>query len=79
MNKNQLETASALFYMADSKNIRNAILYDRDEAKKPVHKHILKQFGVCPECNSALDIRSHSRFCGYCGQRLDWSIEDAIE
>ena len=42
---------------------------------KPLHKSVLKQFGRCEKCNAPIDIRNHMRFCGTCGQAIDWTNE----
>lgn len=50
-------------------------LVDKEQPKKVVHIHVLKQFGVCPMCNFNVNIRNHNVACGNCGQALDWSKE----
>ena len=47
-------------------------LVDRATPMKPIHIHVLKQFGKCLLCNSSINIRSHLHFCGDCGQAIDW-------
>lgn len=51
------------------------VLVERDEAKKA----IMDTFGmfeswVCPTCKYM--IFRKQRFCGKCGQRLDWSSDE---
>ncbi len=50
-------------------------LVDKTIPLKPLHKSVLKQFGRCGKCNAPIDIRNHMRFCGNCGQAIDWTNE----
>lgn len=48
-------------------------LVDRATPKKLVYKHPFKAFGWCPSCNYSITKRNYPKFCGNCGQALDWS------
>lgn len=47
-----------------------------DTLKTDEPKNVLKiDYGEfqCPLCNNFVFQKYHSRFCGHCGQELDWS------
>lgn len=47
---------------------------EKQTAKKPLHK---RNGHYCPICNNYFDSRDwKSKYCGLCGQKLDWSDED---
>lgn len=46
---------------------------EKQKAKKPLHK---RNGHYCPICNNYFDSRDwKSKYCGLCGQKLDWSDE----
>ena len=48
-------------------------LVDRATPKKVVDKTPFKSFAWCPSCNYSISKRNYPKFCGNCGQALDWS------
>ena len=36
--------------------------------------HPNRKRGLCPNCGSGLKTNNEQRYCGWCGQRLDWRI-----
>ena len=47
---------------------------EKQTTKKPLHK---RNGHYCPICNNYFDSRGwKSKYCGLCGQKLDWSDED---
>lgn len=47
---------------------------EKQTTKKPLHK---RNGHYCPICNNYFDSRDwKSKYCGLCGQKLDWSDED---
>ena len=55
----------------------------RDVAKKPFDAHIPEQYKakirpyfVCPECEEPL--KKTFQYCPRCGQKIDWSEDDAV-
>lgn len=47
---------------------------EKQTAKKPLHK---RNGHYCPICNNYFDSRDwKSKYCGLCGQKLDWSDEE---
>ena len=48
-------------------------LVDRATPKKVIDKTPFKSFAWCPNCNYSITKRNYPKFCGNCGQALDWS------
>ena len=40
----------------------------------PIIRRPSDSFPVCPRCERELEME-HQRFCGYCGQKLEWEDE----
>ena len=51
-----------------------ADLLEKQIPKKPLEEHFFG-IGKCPNCNAAFLDKS-TKYCGNCGQALDWSDED---
>lgn len=45
---------------------------------KDIYKNNKKEImiGNCPNCNKIIYPIFHDKFCGHCGQVLDWSMKD---
>ena len=74
-------------YINALNGLKNADIKIDDEIRYPSIKAIEKQvakkvisvkpYGHNCECGHYFDNRAwHSRYCGYCGQKLDWGNED---
>lgn len=51
----------------------------RDAAKKPIMSDFLTKGKIKPYCPNCQDpINKAYQYCPYCGQKLDWSKDDAV-
>lgn len=67
-----IEEHKQQFQIGTVEEFREAV--EKQTTKKPVHK---KNGHYCPICNNYFDSRDwKSKYCGLCGQKLDWSDED---
>ena len=48
-----------------SKKVKNQATFNKMYARD--------MLGICPECGAELEFDAHTKFCGYCGQRVEWN------
>jgi len=44
--------------------------------KKPLEGATFKHIGKCPDCRQIISTRSAFRNCQYCGQAINWEVEE---
>lgn len=63
----------------DGEAMRIAIECIKKQVPKEPKKKILEvgwTFHICPTCKCVYGEGNLSRYCGYCGQKIDWSKEN---